>query len=172
MTSTRSGTARLRSLWLAIAVVVAISGAAVVLWTKTNSDSGTDCAVVEDIARQWNTTSASITDILLNGAGQPADYRTIADRQTEMAEKLRGAADSVASPDIKEQLNDWADGATDYAALQRGVAERAPGTPVPSQSDTDFERVAKSMIDAAGELGKICPGMPVDCPVTADECDV
>ncbi|MGE0216004.1 hypothetical protein [Mycolicibacterium sp.] len=145
-------------LWALLAAVVVV-GSVVIVWaTRDSGPSPADCAVVEDVAREWNTTSAAVRDTLLNGGGRPDDYRGVADRQAEMAKKLRSAADSVSAPELETQLGKWAGDAERYAALQRQAADRAPGTPPPS--DTEFQDVARSMNDAAVALSQQCPGMP------------
>lgn len=143
-------------------MAVALAGS-VALWVSNDavpSSQLEDCLVVEDVARQWNEMSAAVINTLLHGRGQPSDYRSVADRQSEMAEELGRAADSVSSPELKEHLGEWAHNGAEYAALQRGVADRPPGTAVPPQSDAAFERVARSMTDAATALGEVCPNMP------------
>lgn len=153
---------RLRRRWLfaALAVVVVVVVGGMVQWAVggDRSASGADCAVVEDVARQWNTTAATVRDTLLNGGGRPEDYRAVALQQQQMADRLRGAVDSVDAPDIKNDLRSWADGASEIAALQTAAAEEPSGGPRPS--DADFERAARSMNDAAESLGQQCPAMP------------
>ncbi|PRC46859.1 hypothetical protein C6A85_87915, partial [Mycobacterium sp. ITM-2017-0098] len=102
-----------RWLWIALAVVVVIAVGGLAQWAIAGSRSAStaDCAVVEDVALQWNTNAAAVRDTLLNGGGRPEDYRGVADRQRQMADSLRVAVDSVDAPDIKKHLRSWADGA-------------------------------------------------------------
>lgn len=151
---------RRRWLWAAVAVVVVVVACGLAWWVTAGrrSVSTADCAVVEDVARQWNANAAAVRDTLLNGGGRPEDYRAVAERQQQMADRMRGAVDSVDAADIKTDLRRWADGAADLAALQTAAAEEPDGQARPS--DTDFERVARSMNDAAESLGEQCPAMP------------
>lgn len=149
-----------RWLWIALAVVVVVAVGGLAQWAIAGSRSAAsaDCAVVEDVARQWNTNAATVRDTLLNGGGRPEDYRAVADRQQQMADNLRVAVDSVDAPDIKNDLRRWADGASELAALQSAAAGEPVGRARPS--DADFARVARSMNDAAESLGQQCPAMP------------
>lgn len=149
-----------RWLWIALAVVVVVAAGGLTQWAiaGSRSASSADCAVVEDVARQWNTNAAAVRDTLLNGGGRPEDYRAVAARHQQMADSLRDAVDSVDAPDIKNNLRRWADGASELAALQTAAAGESDGRTRPS--DADFERVARSMNDAADSLGEQCPAMP------------
>ncbi|QZT61178.1 hypothetical protein [Mycolicibacterium austroafricanum] len=151
---------RRRWLWGAVAAV-AVAFVALLTWwatTDTRSGSSSDCAVVEDVARQWNDNSAAVRNTLLNGGGRPEDYRTVADRQQQMADTLRAAVDSVEAVAIKDELDRWADGAEKFAALQRSAAEAQGAQARPS--DADFETVARLMNEAAVALSEQCPAMP------------
>lgn len=149
-----------RWLWVVLAVVVVIAAAGLARWAIAGSRpaSSADCAVVEDVARQWNANAAAVRDTLLNGGGRPEDYRAVADRQQQMADSLRDVVDSVDAPDIHNDLRNWADGASELAALQTAAAEGSDGRARPS--DADFERVARSINEAAESLGGRCPAMP------------
>lgn len=151
---------RRRRLWVALAAVVVVAAGGLIRWATDGGESASsaDCAVVEDVARQWNTNAATVRDTLLNGAGRPEDYRSVADRQQQMADTMRGAVDSVDTPDIKTDLRRWADGASELAVLQRTAAGEAGEQTRPS--DAHFERVARTMNDAAVSLGHQCPAMP------------
>lgn len=152
-----------RRRWALLALTVVVVAVAVVAlaWVvRDASASDEDCVIVEDVARQWNANSEQVSDSLLNGAGRPEDYLTVADLQDEMAQKLNAAADSVDSTQVREKLETWAAGATEYAQLQRSVADAGPDDRSPEQLDAEFLALATTMNDAATALGQICPAMP------------
>ncbi|MBX7431374.1 hypothetical protein JDV09_04500 [Mycobacterium sp. Y57] len=144
------------------AVLVAVVVVAA-LWVRSHSGPSareTDCVIVDDAARQWNTTSQIVIGLLINGAGQPDAYRTVAERQAEAAGKLRDAAGSVTDPVIREHLGEWADQADRYAELHRAAADRGPGSPAPPGADVEVQQVGASISASTAALGELCPDAP------------
>lgn len=143
-----------------VVFAVALVGvcAIVAVWFLSGSPrADDDCPVVEDVARQWNSNSERVAQVLLNGTGHPDEYRKIAGWQEEMAETLGRAVDTAESEDIKSQLTAWASGAREYAQLQRSVAD---GGRSGQEIDAQFIALAASMNEAATSLSQRCPGMP------------
>ena len=147
--------------WVALAVAVIAGASAVGLWARPDPGPGrqdSDCVIVDDAARQWNMTAQQVIGMLLNSAANPDAFSKVADQQAAAAGKLRTAADSVTTPQIKQYLTDWADAAAQDAVLHRAAADRAPGQPVPAGTEQELQRVATSINDAAVALGELCPG--------------
>lgn len=157
---TASGSKR----WLGIAaaaVAVAIVVAATVVWATRDSEpstDGDDCALVEDVARQWSATQAEVQRILEQGAIDA--NQTAAQRQSAIGETLRRAADSASSGDIADQLDRWAAGAEKFAQIERDAGNRPPGAPAPADADSGYLSAATESNNASIALGKLCPGMP------------
>ncbi len=144
---------------MAIAVVVVVLGAGAAYWAIAGRGSSreADCAVVDDAARQWNITSQMVIGTLVNGGGTAEAFQTVAQRQAEAADMLRGAADSVSTPEIKQHLSEWADSAARSAELHQAAADRAPGTTPPADVGEELQQLATSITDSSAALGNLCP---------------
>jgi hypothetical protein len=138
-------------------------GGAVVIWASQDAQpavSQEDCALVEDLGYQWESTQAAVRQAV----EQSSDYLTAAEREATMAETLRNAAELASSQEVSEQLEKWADGADLFARTQRDVAEREPGTPPASNAESDFITASTEINDASIALGDLCPNMPWEQP--------
>lgn len=145
---------------LAVIAVLICGIAAAVVWAiqddAESSGAPADCALVEDVGRQWATTQTAVRQAV----EQSSDYLTAAEHEATMAETLRKAVDSTSSQQIKNQLRTWADGAALFAQTQRDIAERQPGTPPAPNAQSDFINASTMINDASVALGKLCPNMP------------
>jgi hypothetical protein len=167
MTSVDSRRAR----WMVLLAVVAVlicGGVAVAIWVTrddaSSSVSQEDCALVEDLGHQWESTQTAVRQAVEQGAGESSDYLTAAEHEAAMAETLRTAAGSASSQQIKDQLGKWADGVTLFAQTQRDVAEREPGTPPAPEAQSDFIKASTMVNDASIALGNLCQNMPWEKP--------
>jgi hypothetical protein len=145
-----------------VAVAAAILIAVAAVWAMRGPDpatNGNDCALVEDVARQWEVAQADVQRILEQGSGQPDRNLDAAARQSAMGEVLRRAANSAASEDVASQLNRWADGAEQFAQIERDAANRVPDDPA-APNDSQYVSAATNANDASIALARICPDMP------------
>jgi hypothetical protein len=148
-----------------IALVCAVVGAMWVAGHQSEpSASSEDCSVVEGVGNEWQRMEADVRKAVLDGAGEPSDYLTAANHEAAVADKLRGAAGSVSSQEIEDQLNKWAAGAELFAKVQREAAERKPGTPQADGAQSEYIEASTMANDAVTALGEICPNMPWEEP--------
>jgi hypothetical protein len=155
-----------RGRWIVLLALIAVlvcGTVAVVRVTKDDaikSVSREDCALVEDVGRQWYVMEAAVRQAVEYGAGESGDYLNAAEQEAAMAETLRKASTSASSQEIKEQLEQWADATALFARTQREAAEREPGTPPAPNAESDYVSAATKANDASIALGDLCPNMP------------
>lgn len=152
---------RLRWKWTAALVIVALLAIVTVVWAISepgSSSNDADCAIVEDVSRQWKAVSDQVQARPIREP-RPDDYRSAAQLQTQMAEKLESAAHSVSASEISENLSKWAAAAERFADTQRTSAEQGQGGPEPSDVDEKLLQTTSSMNDAILALGELCPGV-------------
>jgi hypothetical protein len=151
-----------RWLWALTAVTLVACGTLAAIWIARSPAPHNDCAVVEDLGRQWIAMVGSVT-AQQNGPGERKDLIAIADSESAMSDKIRAAAVSVSNPALKEQLDIWAQGAALSAKSQRDAANQAdqPWAPNPPRgTDADTYRGGMMIYAAADALRKMCPSMP------------
>lgn len=120
-----------------------------------------DCDIVEDAGRQWYEMAKDMRDAADNGVPDGYTRDAVADREMEVAEKLRRAAESVSTPQVAEQLNRWADSATANAELQRtGIPARSRDNPLPEDIVEQMRHALNLYTEATEALTARCPALP------------
>jgi hypothetical protein len=156
-TSELRPSAQARWRWIAAVAAVVVAAVLVAVWLlveRPTAEEQADCAVVADVARQWQATVDSLT----SARGEVGPSRQLVDDQyTQMAAMVGTAADSVTTPEIKQHLSEWATAAHRLAMSQRGD----PGVPTPPKAPEEVLAVFTPIDDAAGALAEVCPNMPV-----------
>lgn len=150
---------RRRLLWAINAVTVLIVVGAAVFWATRHEGrpaATDDCAVVEQLAQQWNAMVAAI-DAQENGPGNSSDLAAIADARSAMSQKISDAAGRVSVSSIQDWLRKWAEGSALGAKAQRESA--TDSTAATARSDSDFSRGAVEVHQATVALQQACPGM-------------
>lgn len=148
-----------------VAIAVAAAGA---LWAHYARPRGVppqdDCPAVAGLARDWIAMQQATTDP--NSPGDRTALLALADRESAMADKIRAAKDSVSAQPIKDELEQWAQGAALSAQIQRDEANAPtdqPATaPEPATRVADMRRAAQLIAAATTALHKACPSMPVN----------
>jgi hypothetical protein len=149
-------------LWVGIVALVVAAAAATVWTTRVNrrAASHDDCGVVEQLGPKWNKMQQSVA-ALESGAGETSDLLAVADAESAMATDIRAAQVSVSAPDIKTQLDSWAEGTALTAKGQRAAATSPPAnSPAPSPApgvDNDSMRATTLVYNATTALKKACP---------------
>ncbi|GJF08894.1 hypothetical protein NGTWS0302_26000 [Mycolicibacterium cyprinidarum] len=115
---------------------------AVFVWRdhEPSAASASDCGVVAELAREF---------VAMNGQDQ-----TGGDTSASFAVKIRAAAESVSEPQLKSDLDRWADGFADLADIQRRDADHPPSTPGGNEHVT---RAGDTIYGTADELQRWCP---------------
>lgn len=137
---------------IAAAAIVPVAVAAV--WSiaePASPDRTADCVVVEQTARQWQATVASLTPA--QGSIGPTD-EFVDQQYLQMSAMVQAASDSVTTPEIKQHLREWAAAADQLAVIQQNATGESPGMP------DEMLEVFAHINDAAGALGELCPNMP------------
>jgi hypothetical protein len=148
-------------LWVGIVALVVAAAAATVWTTRVNrrAASHDDCGVVEQLGPKWNKMQQSVA-ALESGAGETSDLLAVADAESAMATDIRAAQVSVSAPDIKTQLDNWAEGTALTAKGQRAAAtpsaNSASSSPAPGV-DNDSMRATTLVYNATTALKKACP---------------
>jgi hypothetical protein len=155
---------RNRWLWAVAAVVLAVCGVTASVWLARYDAPATaspdDCALVEELGQEWLALVPSINSALETGPGERSDLLAIADRESAVSDKLRAAANSVATPALKDNLNKWAEGAALLSRIQRDSANRASGLEPQSADGATFVKGSVMIHEATAALLKVCPNMP------------
>ena len=139
---------------VAAVVMAAVLVAVWLLVERPTAEEQADCAVVADVARQWQTSVDSLTP----ARGEVGLSRQLVDGQyTQMAAMVGTAADSVTTLEIKQHLSEWATAAHRLAMSER----QGPGAPTPPKAPDEMLAVFMPIDDAAGALAEICPNMPI-----------
>ncbi len=146
-------------LWVGIVALVIAAAAAAVWTTQVNQRpaSHDDCGVVEQLGPKWNKMQQSVA-ALESGPGETSDLLAVADAESAMANDIRAA--QVSAPDIKTQLDNWADGTALTAKGQRAAATPSANSPSPSPApgvDNDSMRATTLVYNATTALKKACP---------------
>jgi hypothetical protein len=146
-------------LWLSglvIAVVVLGTVGAIEVWHGTRRNTARDdCTVVEQLAHQYIASKQSVTT-LESGPGDTKDLIAIADSESAMSDKIRSGEARVSASEIKDELEQWAQGTALSAKLQRDAVDQSQQ---PSD-DADFVRAGKIAYNATAALHVACPNMP------------
>ncbi len=147
--------ARQKRTWVLVLLVVAICSAAAIVWMVRQHDnqhlaSSEDCAVVAQLAREWTATAAADNDSVASDAPLP-----VGDRWMVMSDKARAAADSVSTPELKRDLNHWAQGFALFAQLDRDSSTQPPqGHP---DELTNASEAGRLIYNTADRLRGACP---------------
>ena len=152
-----SGRRRRMLLWVGIVALVIAAAAAAVWTTRVNrrAASHDDCGVVEQLGPKWNKMQQSVA-ALESGAGETSDLAAVADAESAMGSDIRAAQASVSAPDIKTQLDNWAEGTALSAKGQRAAATPPAPSPTPGV-DNDSMRATTLVYNATTALKKACP---------------
>ena len=146
------------------AVVLIACGVAATVWVVQHKASAAalrnDCGVVEDLGRQWLAMVGSVNTALESGPGNPSDLVAVANRESQMSDKLRAAADSISTPSVKNDVSKWADGAALTAQIQRDSVNRPLQQQPSPNEDADSQRSAVMVYQATSDLRRACPNMP------------
>ncbi|BBY55383.1 hypothetical protein H7J07_09435 [Mycobacterium koreense] len=148
---------------LTAATLIAVGVAAgILLWRVPAPEVPTaDCDIVEDAGKQWYEMARDMRDAADNGVPDGYTRDAVADREVEVAEKLRHAAESVSTPEVAEQLNRWADSATINAELQRtGIPARSSNNPLPDDIVDRMRDALNLYTEATEALTARCPALP------------
>jgi len=151
----------------AVIVVAAVAVAALVLYGSQDQDAGRgDCAIVEQLAREWAAEGQAAQDP--DRTADRADLVALADRESATAGKIRAAQDSVSAKPVKAALEQWAQGAQLSAKVQRDAAnepsDQSAVAPTPAGQLADMRRSAQLIGPAIDALQKICPNLPTSAP--------
>lgn len=138
------------------ALVVAAAVATVWITRSHTTAPQNDCGVVEQLGPKWNKMQQSVA-ALESGAGETSDLLAVADAESAMAKDIRAAQASVSAPDIKTQLDNWAEGTALTAKGQRAAATPPPATSPASGVDSDSMRATTLVYNATTGLKKACP---------------
>lgn len=152
---------RKRVVWIVAVAALLIAAAATVLLvtrdTASRDTSDNNCAVVENVAREWVSLQHSVESSVESGAGEGGDLRSAADQESAMSDKLRAAANSVSSPAVRDQLTKWSEGVALTAQIQRGSVDRPLQVSPPPDLQAQIQRAAVLTGQATDALLKSCP---------------
>lgn len=157
-----SGGRRRMLLWVGIVALVIAAAVAATIWTtRVNQRAAPldDCGIVEQLGPKWNKMQQSVA-ALESGAGETKDLLAVADAESAVANDIRAAQVSVSAPDIKTQLDNWAEGTALTAKGQRASAAPSANPPasLPAPGvDNDSMRAATLVYNATTALKKACP---------------
>lgn len=150
---------RTRWLWMALFVALLVAeGFAAHAWAVRQSKvPAKDCAVVEQLGRQW---IATITYVNRESVGSARELAETVAVEAALSDRIRAAQDEVTDSRIKSNLKLWADATAETAELQRSVLAE-PAQPFSQESDdadtAEQLRIAKKTFWAIQPLRESCP---------------
>lgn len=150
---------RTRWLWITlfVAILVAEAFAAHTWAVRQSKVPAKDCAVVEQLGRQWVATIAYVNRDTVGSARDLAETVAI---EGALSDRIRAAQDEVTDSRIKSNLKLWADAAAETAELQRSVLASPPQAFSQESDDADTAeqlRIAKKTFWAIQPLRESCP---------------
>jgi hypothetical protein len=138
-----------------VLVLVLGVAAAIFVWHSARANTPhSDCSVVEQVAHQYIESKRSVT-ARENGSGDTKDLIAIADTESAVGDRIRAAEAAVSAPAIKDELEQWAQGAALSARLQRDAADQLPEP----GDGADTVRAGSMTYNATAALHKVCPNM-------------
>lgn len=132
--------------------------AAVAVWVGNDSDSkaGDDCGVVTELVNQWRDETGAAMEKLANSDDGERDTLALADKEGELAERIRAASEDVTSADIARELDRWATGADQLAQTHRDQVSRS--TPdITAPPPPSFIEGSLAVNEATNNLVLACP---------------
>ncbi|MEB3020640.1 hypothetical protein [[Mycobacterium] crassicus] len=115
-----------------------------------------DCAEVSDLGRQAHDLGTWMNDGLDNHTIDNLDE--IVDRESTLSDRLRAAAGSVTTSEMKQPLATWADAMALSAQLQRESNAAAGADPSPEWMGNAY-RYNAMVSEALDALDRRCPGL-------------
>lgn len=150
---------RRRWLWVLTAAILVASGGAATVWNTHDGATPLekDCAAVEDLGRQ----SQELTTWMNTGLddGTLDDPGEIVERESTLGDKLRAAAGSVTTPEMKKPLATWADAMGLNAQLQREANKMSAEGYPPREWVANVHKYNTMTDEALDALNQQCPGL-------------
>jgi len=149
---------RTRWLWAAVFVaLLVVEGFAANAWAIRQSRvPERDCAVVEQLGRQW---VAMISYVNRDGVSTRQDLYDTVVAEGALSDRIRAARAEVTDPRVKQNLRLWADASAEMTELQRSVLTDGSGASQESDDAQTAEqlRIAKKALWAIMPLHEACP---------------
>ena len=156
----------IRNPWVSAvtAFVLVFYGVAAAIWIVRNTTDAAappdDCAIVEQLAREWSVRAAA-TNVAADSDERDPSY--VFDRWSVMSDKARAGADSVSTPALKQDLNKWAEGFALFAQLQRDATGQPAHESGKPGRQPDLDQAGDLIYNTAADLQEACPkGWPED----------
>jgi hypothetical protein len=137
-----------------IAVCAVVSGAMILHWGYRGPRS--DCDVVGDMARQWNSDVVPAKTALSTDPSQREAVLRVARAEESFSYVLRASTRDLSSPLIRSALSTWADGTAQRARSRRDATRLTPTAAAPNYGPA-FAQASSDMVAAARALSQECP---------------
>src|SRR5690242_5646849 len=125
---------RERQIWLGVAALIAIcavvSGALILHWGHRGPRS--DCDVVRDMTRQWNSNVAPPKTALSTDPSDREAVLVVARAEESFSYALRASTQDLSSRSIQSALNSWADGLAKRVQSRRDAIRLTPDHATPN----------------------------------------
>jgi hypothetical protein len=147
-----------RRVWLGVAALMAIcavvSGALILSWGHRGPRS--DCDVVGDMTRQWNSDVAPAKTALSADPSQRGAVLLVAGAEESFSRVLRASTRDLSSRSIQSALESWADGLAKKAESRRDTIRLTPSPASPNYGRA-FAQASDDMSLATRALSQDCP---------------
>jgi len=149
---------REQRIWLGVAALIAIcavvSGALILYWGHRGPRS--DCDVVDDMTRQWNSDVAPAKTALSIDPSRREAVLIVAGAEESFSYVLRVSTRDLSSRSIQSALSGWADGTAEKAQSRRDAIRLTPTSATPNYGPA-FAQASNDISAAARELSQECP---------------
>lgn len=141
---------------LGAAVAICVVAAVAVLVGKGEPSAGDDCGVVAGLVDQWRDETGAAMEKLADSDDGQRDTLALADKEAELAERIRAAGEDVSSPDIARELGRWATGADQLAQTHRDQVSRRNSN-ITAPPPPSFIQGSVAVNEATNNLVLACP---------------
>ena len=149
-----------RRAWLATALavaVIAVGGLTIgLLRHRTTRTADSDCRIVGELVRQWQSTVQQGQSWLEQRFGGTTEMLTVTDAEDATTAAIRGQIPLIASPSIAADLSLWADGIEKMARSQRDEVKH-PNPDRDALPPQEYLRGSLESQHAGSSLQKACP---------------
>lgn len=147
----------------ACVIVVACVVAAVLVVSGSDSEPNAkdDCDVVTELLTQWRDEIGAAVQKLAAGTSGRDDTLALADKEAELAEKIRASTSEVESAEITRDLDQWATGADQLAQVHRDQITN-PSPDVTAPPPAGYIQGSVAVNEATSSLVVACPSARPD----------
>jgi hypothetical protein len=139
-----------------VATICVVAAVAVLVGDDGKTNTGDDCAIVAELVDRWRDETGAALEKLANSNDGRGDTLALANKESELAERIRATSDEVTSTDIARELDRWATGADQLAQVHRDQIYR-PNPDITAPPPPSFIQGSVAVNEATNNLVLACP---------------